>query len=55
MKGDKLTTSTYLVRYTNKIGKRVNRRIKARTGDNAFLFVKRKLGGKNIKTNKLNK
>ena len=45
MKGDKKTTSIYSVKYTNKSGKRIRRRISSRTGDNAFLHVKNKLGG----------
>jgi len=55
MKGDKLSISRYRVKYTNKEGKRISRIVRARTGDNAWLVVKKKIGGKNIQVNKLSR
>lgn len=48
MKGDKTTISTYRVTYTNKIGKRVTKNVRALTASNARIFTARKTGGKNV-------
>tara|TARA_Y100000310_G_C20579874_1_gene762420 strand:+ start:1040 stop:1204 length:165 start_codon:yes stop_codon:yes gene_type:complete len=52
VKGSKKTMSRYRVRYTSKSGKKISKIVVARTGDNAFLHVKRTLGGRNIMVKK---
>jgi hypothetical protein len=47
-------TNRYKVKYTNKKGMKIDRVIKATTGDNAYLTAKIEYKGKNIKVNKLN-
>ena len=42
-------TKTYNVQYTNQMGKKVSRIIRAIHSDNAFLYAQHHYNGKNIK------
>lgn len=45
----------YDMRYTNRRGKRVRRRISSKCASKAVAHVKRKFGGKNVSANMLKK